>query len=297
MKTDLQFIVLLSGKSTRNYPHSKGLPHKAILPLGDFHCIDFIMKDIYNAGGRNITFVVPNNEIKKSFEQCFVREPEIEEKFKKKNDQTKLDLLNSVYLPTDVNLNFVIQKEPLGTGHAVAISANENEPVAMILPDDIIISTENKHPYSRAVEEFHKTNKGNVIVARPVEDPSRWGIIEDGFYVEKPKESKSNLSGLAMVIFDKNAVKNLITAVKKMSKGETPEGMYGTELAWANAINIEAKKDSAQKIRPISFQKNDVYLDCGTIEGYEKSLLYTLINNSKFKEENRKFIKKVLNED
>ncbi|MHA1540947.1 MAG: sugar phosphate nucleotidyltransferase [Alphaproteobacteria bacterium] len=295
--TNLQFIVLLSGKSTRNYPHSKGLPHKALLPLGDFHCIDFIMKDIYNAGGRNITFVVPNDEVKKCFEQCFVREPEIEEKFKKKNDQTKLDLLNSVYLPDDINLNFVIQKEPLGTGHAVAIASNPNEPVAMILPDDVIISTEKKHPYTRAVEEFHKTNSGNVIIGRPVKNPSRWGIIEDGFYIEKPKESKSNLSGISMFIFDKKTVENLKTATEKMSNGETQDGMYGTELAWANAINVEAKKEETQKIRPIPFQKNDVYLDCGTIEGYEKSLLYTLLNNSKFKEENKKFMKKVLNEN
>lgn len=30
---DLEFVILAAGKSTCNYPHSKGIPHKSLVPF------------------------------------------------------------------------------------------------------------------------------------------------------------------------------------------------------------------------------------------------------------------------
>ena len=38
----------------------------------------------------------------------------------------------------------------------------------------------------------------------------------------------------------------------------------------------------------------DMYLDCGTIEGYEKALLYTLLTESEFEDDNLDFIKPIV---
>ncbi len=286
MKTDLQFIVLLGGKSSRNYPHSKGLPHKAMLPLGDYKVINHIVKNIYNAGGRDISFVVSSYSYIQHFKNCFAREPKIEEKFKNKNDKIKLSLLKNSYLPDDLEINFVIQKNPLGIGHAVAISAKENTNVYVVLPDDIIFS-KSKHPFTRAVEEYEKTKKGNIVITRKVEDPSRWGIIENGIYVEKPKTSTSNEAVISSLILDKSVVEIYKKQAKELEKDENRDDV----LTQVDAINEIAKQNSEMKIKTIPLLKNDVYLDCGTIEGYEKALIYTFLNESIFSKQNTISIK------
>ncbi len=275
MKTDLQFIVLLGGKSSRNYPHSKGLPHKAMLPLGDFKVINYIINNIYNAGGRNISFVIANNSYQKHFENCFISEPKIEEKFKKKNDLIKIKLLKKTYLPNDLNINFVVQKNPLGIGHAIAISAEKNKNIYVVLPDDIIISKK-EHPFTKAVKEYEKTKSGNIVITRKVENPSRWGIIENGIYIEKPKTSISNEAVISSLILDKSVVEIYKQQVKELNKNENRHDI----LNQVDAINKIAKKNPKMKIKTVSLLKNDIYLDCGTIEEYEKALIYTLLKDS-----------------
>lgn len=290
-KTDLQFIVLLAGKSTRNYPHSKGLPHKALLPLGDFKVIDHIVQKILSAGGKDIAFIISEAEDIKHFENCFKPEPYIEEKFESKGDLNRLSLLKKCYLPENIKIQYVIQKMPLGVGHAIALASKENQNVYVVFPDDIIIS-KTKHPFVRAVEEYEKTKNGNIIITRTVDDPSRWGIIENGVYVEKPKNSTSNEAVISSMILDKAVVKHLKNALFSLENGENPAGMYGNELTQIHALNLETQKHDFQKIRTIPLDPTDIYLDCGTIDGYEKALLYTLLNNSIFSTENKKWLDK-----
>ncbi len=285
MKTDLQFIVLLGGKSSRNYPHSKGLPHKALLPLGDFKVINYIINSIYNTGGRNITFVIANNSYKKHFNNCFTREPKIEERFRKKNDLQKISLLKKTYLPNDLKINFVVQKTPLGIGHAIAVSAEPNKNVYVVLPDDIILSTK-KHPFARAVDEYEKTKSGNIVITRKVEDPSRWGVIENGIYIEKPKISTSNEAVISSLILDKSVVEIYKKQAKKLLQNENRHDI----LNQVDAINQVAKQSSKMKIKTIPLLLSDTYLDCGTIEGYEKALVYTLLKNSVFLKSNKKAV-------
>ncbi len=45
------------------------------------------------------------------------------------------------------------------------------------------------------------------------------------------------------------------------------------------------------KIKTIPLLNSDVYLDCGTIEGYEKALIYTFLNESIFSKQNTISIK------
>ena len=40
-------------------------------------------------------------------------------------------------------------------------------------------------------------------------------------------------------------------------------------------------------IRTFPISKTDTYLDCGTLQGYEEALLYTLLKESVFKEKNK----------
>ena len=104
---NLEFVILAAGKSTRNYPHSKGIPHKSLVPFGSRKIIDFIMSQIILAGGKHITIVVADDAAIEAFHNCFVREPEIESKFEAKGNLTGLELLQSLYVPDDVDIKYL----------------------------------------------------------------------------------------------------------------------------------------------------------------------------------------------
>ena len=78
---DIEFIVPCGGKSTRNYPHSKGLPHKSFMPFGDGRLIDRILADIVHAGGRHITIVCSGSDVVERFREALAPDPDMVEKF------------------------------------------------------------------------------------------------------------------------------------------------------------------------------------------------------------------------
>ena len=77
-----------------------------------------------------------------------------------------------------------------------------------------------------------------------------------------------------------------------MDEDKAVEGIVGGELAFADALNKTVDEDpETQAIHTIPMLDTDTYLDCGTIEGYEKALLYTLLTESEFEDANLEFIK------
>ena len=302
---NLEFVVLAAGKSTRNYPHSKGIPHKSLVPFGSIKVIDFVMKQIILAGGKHVTIVVADEAAVNAFKQCFAHEPEIEAKFEAKGKTQALNLLRKLYIPEDVEVKYLIQEKPRGTGHAVGRVYNQirntGRNIVMIWPDDVVLSDKTKTNedsciYKRAVDKYIEMGcKGNLGITRPVEDPSRWGIIDEGYFKEKPKESKSNQAAFGLFIFDKKVCEKLYQSSVAMDEGKEVDGLVGGELAFAAALNSTIDEDpKVQKIHSIPMLDSDMYLDCGSIEGYEKALLYTLLAESEFKDDNLRFIKPIV---
>jgi UTP-glucose-1-phosphate uridylyltransferase len=302
---NLEFVVLAAGKSTRNYPHSKGILHKSLVPFGSVKVIDFIMKQIVLARGKHVTIVVADEASVNSFKQCFSHEPEIEAKFEAKGKTQALAMLKGVYLPEDMDVKYLIQEKPRGTGHAVGRVYNQirntGRNIVMIWPDDVVLSdktktSENSCIYKRAVDKYISMGcRGNLGITRPDDDPSRWGIIDEGYFKEKPKESKSNQAAFGLFIFDKKVCEKLYESSVAMDEGKDVDGLVGGELAFASALNATIDEDpNTQKIQSIPMLDSDIYLDCGCIEGYEKALLYTLLAESEFKDDNLKFIKPIV---
>lgn len=304
---NLEFVILAAGKSTRNYPHSKGIPHKSLTPFGSRKVIDYIMSQIIEAGGKHISIVVSDEAAVDSFRQCFSREPDIEDKFTEKGNLIALELLQSLYIPEDIEINYIIQDKPRGVGHVLGLVYNEikdtDRNVVMIWPDDIVLSDkwsdneEDRVPiYQRAVNKYIEDGScGNLGLTHQVKDPSRWGIIENGYFKEKPKNSTSNEAARCLFIFDKAVCKKLYEVSTQMINGKAVEGIIGGELAFASALNeVIDENPDIMKIRTIQIKPTDIFLDCGSIDGYEKALLYTLLTESKFKKANIEFMDSIL---
>ncbi|MDR1009409.1 MAG: NTP transferase domain-containing protein [Rickettsiales bacterium] len=284
--SDIEFVILAAGKSTRNYPHSKGIPHKSLVPFGSRKVIDYIIKEPIAAGLKHITIVVSDERAKESFETCFAREKDIEDKFERSGNIIGLELLQSLYLPADVEVRYVIQSAPLGIGHAIGLVAKSSpgRHLAVRLPDDMVLS-KGKPAITRALEKYISDGRGgNLIITREVEDPRRWGIIENGVFREKPESSTSREAYHSLAILDARVGEALALAMDKPFAGE---------LHFADSLNSIVREDSAMAIRTFPIGREETYLDCGTLQGYEEALIYMLLSESPYREKNRAVARKL----
>jgi UTP-glucose-1-phosphate uridylyltransferase len=286
---DLEFVIMAGGKSTRNYPQSKGLPHKSLMPFGDHKIIDEIMARLVDAGARHITIVVSNESVVKYFSDSFRVEPEVESKFEKSGDARPLNLLRDVRLPDDMDIKYVIQEKPLGTGQAMGLAYDKikdsGRGLVMVFPDDMFVAENGAaHIYSRAVRQYLANGgRGNLAITRLVDDPSRWGIVQNGMLIEKPPHADSRDAAVGFIIFDKSVGREFYADIGRIERGEKIEGLISGELPYTLALNRSVEKDPKNAIQICRAEKDDIYLDCGTLAGYREALLYSLNKLSVFK--------------
>jgi glucose-1-phosphate thymidylyltransferase len=99
----------------------------------------------------------------------------------------------------DINVDFVVQEDRLGIGHAVDLTrkfADSGEPLLIILGDTIV-----KTDLARLAK-----SRTNVLGVKAVDDPRRFGVCEvaDGRItrlVEKPKDPPSDLALVGLYYF------------------------------------------------------------------------------------------------
>ena len=124
-------------------------------------------------GHRGSTRVNVSSRRKKSLEDYFDKEIELEVFLKEKNDINNIRIIK----PKNVNFYFIRQKEMLGTGHALLICREfiGNDSFIVAYPDDLVFSP---IPLSQQLIEVHEKTSGSVLAGEFKDgDLSRYGII------------------------------------------------------------------------------------------------------------------------
>ncbi|MCL2149738.1 MAG: UTP--glucose-1-phosphate uridylyltransferase [Dehalococcoidia bacterium] len=128
-------VIPAAGWGTRLLPVTKTQP-KEMLPVGGKPLIQFAVEEAAEAGITDITIIISPN--RQAIIDYFAPAPDLAAVLTRKNE---LGLLNDLARLEDLaNLTYIIQEEPLGLGHAVALAHATigDEPFAVILPDDLI---------------------------------------------------------------------------------------------------------------------------------------------------------------
>ena len=113
MKPVRKAIIPAAGLGTRFLPATKALA-KEMLPIVDKPTIQFIIEEALASGIEDI--VIVDGKSKRSIEDHFDSNPELENNLKEKG---KDELLKLVEETTDINLYFIRQSHPRGLGDAV----------------------------------------------------------------------------------------------------------------------------------------------------------------------------------
>lgn len=302
MYDDIEFIIACGGKSTRNFPHSKSVAHKCLLPFGDVRLIDYVLKDIVKIGGRHVTIVCSDETTIESFKQALAPSPVVEEKLRKSGKGKIADVLKSTFLPEDMDIKYVIQDKPWGTSHVLGLAhrASPNRHAILIFPDDLIDSSDAPVPYiKRLLDAFMKNQKQILLTGVEKEDVSNNAILQDKRLIEKPKHPRSHIAGYSPYVFPKaclDSIERETTVIEKM--GHLPESLALGEWVYTDGINSfldnggEAEGYYAKMfmLDPSEYEM----LDTGNLELYEAAQIRELLLNSVFMEKNREIARRIL---
>jgi UTP--glucose-1-phosphate uridylyltransferase len=180
-----------AGLGTRFLPATKASP-KEMLPIVDKPLIEYAVEEAEACGIKE--FIVITGKNKRAIEDHFDIAYRLESILK---DKGKEDLLKEINLHKDADFAYIRQGEPLGLGHAVACASPfvKDEPVAVLLSDDIIPTGESL--LKDMIALYEETGVPVIALMRvPASDIHRYGVIKgtqvrEGVYeitdlVEKP---------------------------------------------------------------------------------------------------------------
>jgi UTP--glucose-1-phosphate uridylyltransferase len=167
-------IIPAAGLGTRFLPATKAQP-KEMLPIVDKPTIQYIVEEAIQSGIEDILIITGRS--KRAIEDHFDHALEVEQLLEQKGHT---DLLNMVQdISKMVDIHYVRQKQPLGLGHAVYCARKfiGNEPFAVLLGDDIIVS---EKPCLRQLMDVYETKGGSVLGVQRVakSEVSKYGIVD-----------------------------------------------------------------------------------------------------------------------
>ena len=275
----------VAGMGTRFLPATKASP-KEMLPIVDKPLIQYAAEEAVEAGIETLIFITGRNKL--NIPNHFDKAYEIESELKKKNKKKELELID--ILPTNVKCIYIRQSEALGLGHAVlcAKSAVGNNPFAVILADDIILTkkqgclkqmTNKYNDLQSSIVAIEKVNKNLVqeygIIGGYKNDKNDWELDK---IVEKPKieEAPSDMGVVGRYILTPS-IFDILENTKTGSGGEI-------QLTDAIATQIMKEKVYAYEFRGKRF-------DCGNKLGFLKATIEYGLNHKELSEELKSYLK------
>lgn len=279
-------IIPAAGLGTRFLPATKALA-KEMLPIVDKPTIQFIVEEARKSGIEDI--VVVDGKNKRSIEDHFDSNPELEDNLQAKHKDAMLKLVQET---TDINIYFIRQSHPRGLGDAVLTARDfiGDEPFVVMLGDDLNNIDGQGEPLTKQlIESYQRTGASTLAVMRvPHEDTAKYGVINPskevipGLYnvtsfVEKPapKDAPSDLAIIGRYIFNPE----IFDVLAKTKPGK------GNEIQLTDAIDTLNKTQ-----RVFAHEFKGQRFDVGNKFGWIKTNIQYGLKHPQVKEDLRQYI-------
>ncbi|MDO5605165.1 MAG: UTP--glucose-1-phosphate uridylyltransferase [Paracoccus sp. (in: a-proteobacteria)] len=273
-------IFPVAGLGTRFLPATKSIP-KEIMTLVDRPLIQYAIDEARAAGIEEFIFVTSRG--KGALEDYFDHAHELEANLRRGNKTDLLDILRATNMDSGA-IAYVRQHKAMGLGHAVWCARRlvpENEPVAVILTDDVIMGDP---PCLQQMIEAHADTGGTMVATMevPLEKTRAYGVLDVAEdmgaivrargLVEKPKENPpSNLAVIGRYILAPTVLHNL----NKLREGA------GGEIQLTDAIADEIT--AGREVFGLRFRGQRY--DCGSKAGFLQATVAFGLEREELREE------------
>lgn len=281
-------IIPAAGLGTRFLPATKAQP-KEMLPIIDMPTIQYVVQEAVDAGIEDILIV--SGKGKRSIEDHFDRNPELESRILEKDDELLHDQMR--HIEEMANIHYIRQKELKGLGDAVLYAKYHcgNEPFAVLLGDTIIDSV---IPITQQMidvyAQYHQTIVG--VEAVDHDKVSRYGIIggeklSDRIMqleqmIEKPEisEAPSNLAIVGRYIL----TPEIFPILEDTQRGK------GNEVQLTDAIRELLKQENA-----LSYTIEGTRYDIGNKLDFLTTTVEFALKRKEFAEPFKAYLKDLVN--
>src|SRR6056297_1922274 len=167
-------VIPAAGLGTRFLPATKAQP-KEMLPIVDKPAIQYIVEEAVQSGIEDIIIITGKH--KKSIADHFDRNVELEMALKEKQKEKLLEIVEDI--SSMIDIHYVRQKKPKGLGHAIYCARTfiGNDPFAVLLGDDIVVSDK---PVIQQMSEVYEKNQNPLMGIQqvPHKEISKYGIVD-----------------------------------------------------------------------------------------------------------------------
>jgi UTP--glucose-1-phosphate uridylyltransferase len=278
-------VLPVAGLGTRFLPATKAVA-KEMLPVVDKPLIQYAVEEARAAGIEQFCFVTGRG--KTALVEHFDIAYELEATLRDRNRTAALAELEGSRVEAG-SLLTVRQQVPHGLGHAIwcARAFIGEEPFAILLPDDLILS---ETPCMEQLAEVYRSTGGNVVAVCdvPLEHTGRYGILktgaDDGRLVEvhglvekpPPHEAPSTLSIIGRYILMPEVIAHL----------ETLERGAGNEIQLTDGM---AKLIGHQPFHGLRYE--GTRFDCGNKVGFLEAQIAFALKRPELADAVREFLK------
>ncbi len=291
MEEELQIkkaIIPIAGLGTRFLPLSLVIS-KEFFPLVDKPIVQYLIEEAKRSGIKEIIFVVNQNQ--KMIFNYLKKSPELESLLVKRKKEQQLKELKDFEASFEgITFSFVVQKIPLGDGHALlqAEKLLNNEAVAVSFGDDVVDSTE---PSLLQLMNIFKTCNAPVVALKslPRDKIGSYGNvavekIANNLYkikkiIEKPEPSQIQSD---LVIVGKYVLTpEVFSYLKGSSASEKGEIILGEVF--------ERMLSDGKTI--YGYELKGEWLECGDKLKWLKSFFYLALKDERFGTELKNYVK------
>ncbi|WP_428374905.1 UTP--glucose-1-phosphate uridylyltransferase GalU [Lichenicoccus sp.] len=278
-------VLPVAGLGTRFLPATKAMA-KEMLPVVDRPLIQYSIDEARAAGIEQFCMITGRG--KTALVEYFDKAYELEATLKERDKPEALEALRASEMEPG-SIVSVRQQEPLGLGHAIwcARSFIGDDPFAILLPDDIILS---QTPCLKQLADAYHQTGGNVVAVTevPHEHTNRYGILkigeDDGRMVEvtglvekpKPEDAPSNLSIIGRYVLTADVMVHL----SKLERGA------GNEVQLTDAM---AKMIGTVPFHGLRYEGKR--FDCGDKVGFLEAQIAFALERADLGPQVREFLK------